>query len=188
VKLIIGLGNPGAEYARTRHNIGWLALDRVGSQCGIKPTERRFGGLLGHRGDLWLLKPLTYMNYSGKAVSAALAGLGVALQDCLVLVDDLNLPLGALRMRAGGSSGGHRGLDSIVRVLGTDGFPRLRMGIGPVAEGKEAREFVLSEFEEEELPAVEELVGRAAEAALCWKEDGIDAAMNAYNRAAGPLR
>jgi len=188
VKLIVGLGNPGLEYCRTRHNAGWMVLERVAQIYGISVGEARFDGVLGARGDIWLFKPLTYMNDSGAAVKAALAGAGAELTDWLVLVDDLNLPLGSLRVRSAGSSGGHRGLDSIVRALESEQFARLRIGIGPCPPGVSKRDFVLSEFAEEEMPLLADLMERSAQAVECWIEDGIEVAMNAFNRTSGPER
>jgi len=159
-----------------------MALDRLADRLGVEREEERCSGLLARCGSLWLFKPLTFMNRSGPPVARLCAEAGIGLESLLVLVDDLNLPLGTLRLRPRGSSGGHRGLESLIGALGTEEFARLRMGIGPYPPGEEAREFVLSPFEPHEVSTAEEVAERAAEAVLCWANEGIDAAMNRYNR------
>jgi PTH1 family peptidyl-tRNA hydrolase len=181
VRLIVGLGNPGRRYSGTRHNAGWMAADRVAALAGVETEVFSRDGVLARSGDLFLLKPLGYMNRSGPPVSRLLDELGAAVDELLVFVDDMALPLGRVRLRAGGSSGGHRGMASVAEALGTEQFPRLRMGIGACPAGSDAYEYVLSRFTEEERPAVEEMVDRAAQAALCWARDGIDAAMTRFN-------
>jgi len=184
LRVIVGLGNPGPRYARTRHNAGWMVLDRLASESCEGRQEECCGGLLWRAGRVWLFKPLTYMNESGPPVAQLCRRTGLELDSLLVVVDDLNLTLGALRLRPGGSSGGHRGLESVAEALGVDRFPRLRLGIGPLPEGMDAREFVLSEFEAHERETVERMVGTSAQAARCWAREGIQAAMNLYNRKA----
>jgi len=183
VRIIAGLGNPGAAYKRTRHNAGWMALDKIADRLGPGTEALRCGGIVGERGELCLFKPLSYMNLCGPPVAWLCGDYGVALADLLVLVDDLNLPLGRIRLRPGGSSGGHNGLESLIEALGTEEFPRLRMGTGPCPPGVEGRAFVLSPFAPEELDAVERMTDLAAEAALCWTRDGIEAAMSRFNAA-----
>lgn len=180
-KLVVGLGNPGPEYEGTRHNAGWMALDSLARQLGVTGSRAIYDGLLAERGGLWLLKPLTYMNRSGCSAAAAVTAAGLDLKDLLVLVDDLNLPLGTLRLRPGGSSGGHKGLESLIEHLGGDGFPRLRIGIGPRPEDVGNYDFVLSEFAEHELPAARQMADRAAATARCWISQGIEQAMNQFN-------
>ncbi len=183
MKIIAGLGNPGRQYAATRHNAGWMALDELAQTIGVGREAERHGALMARAGGLLLAKPLGYMNRSGPPLERLCREEGVAAQDLLVLVDDLDLPLGRTRIRPGGSSGGHKGLESVARALGTQDYPRLRMGIGPRPPQVEAREFVLNPFSEDEWDEVERMAGRAARAALCWAREGIEAAMNRHNRA-----
>jgi len=183
VKLVIGLGNPGRKYARTRHNVAWLALDDLARAWQIESEQARCGGLLARKGEVGLFKPLTYMNHSGQAAASLVAESAVSMEDLLVLVDDLSLVLGTVRMRGQGSAGGHRGLESVIDWLGTPEFPRLRLGIGPRPPEMTARQFVLSPFCEEELPLVERMIERAALAAQCWATDGLETAMSRYNGA-----
>ena len=184
IRLIVGLGNPGDQYRRTRHNAGWMALDRLAERIGAKRVARRFEGLLAAKGDVWLLKPLTFMNRSGMSVAVAMAEGSVALPNLLVLSDDLALPLGTIRLRSGGSSGGHRGLESVSQALGTEEFARLRMGIGNCPEGVDARGFVLSEFAEAETLTATDMAERSTMAAMSWLEEGIESAMNRFNKRA----
>ncbi len=183
MRVIVGLGNPGRRYGGTRHNAGWMAADRIAALVGVETETFGRDGVLARCEDLILFKPLGYMNRSGPPVGRLLADLGAATDELLVLVDDMALPLGRVRLRPGGSSGGHRGLASVAEALGTEQFPRLRMGIGACPAGSDAYDYVLSRFTEEEGPGVEEMVERAAQAALCWARDGIDAAMTRFNAA-----
>jgi PTH1 family peptidyl-tRNA hydrolase len=180
-KIVVGLGNPGRAYLRTRHNAGWMALDELTRRCGTGREVGRSGGALLVSEGLWLFKPFGYMNLSGRPLARLCRGADVPPERLLVVVDDLNLPLGGIRLRRAGSSGGHRGLDSVIEALKTEAFPRLRLGIGPCPPGRPRRQFVLSPFEPGQWPAVEGMVQRGAEAALCWARKGIEAAMNRYN-------
>jgi len=184
VKYVVGLGNPGKQYARTRHNLGWMVLDLLAERLGIRDWRRRWSGLVAAAGEWTLLLPTTYMNESGRSVAALIADTGTGLDDVLIVLDDLNLPLGSLRMRRGGSSGGHHGLESIASWLGTEGFPRLRVGIGPCPPHAEPREFVLSPFAPAEDALMAKTVQRAADSLLCWHLEGAQAAMDRYN---GPV-
>jgi PTH1 family peptidyl-tRNA hydrolase len=181
VRIVVGLGNPGRKYRHTRHNIGWMALDELAADYGGCREEDAPGGVLGRCGDTWLFKPLSYMNLCGPPVASFCRRVGVDLADLLVLVDDLNLPLGSLRLKPQGSSGGHNGLVSLIAALGTEEFARLRMGIGPVPEGMPWRDFVLGKFMSNERAAAEELARQAARAARCWADAGIVEAMNRFN-------
>ena len=185
VKIVAGLGNPGRQYCETRHNAGWMALDELARLCGAAGDEIRCGGALGRCTGLWLFKPLSYMNLCGPPVARLCREAGIGLEHLLVAVDDLNLPLGTLRTRPGGSGGGHRGLQSLIGALGTDRFPRLRMGIGPCPPGMDARDFVLAPFAAGEREPAHAMVCGAAEAALCWAREGIEAAMSRFNGTAG---
>jgi len=182
VRIVVGLGNPGAKYAGTRHNVAWPVLDRLAERFGVQREEDRCEGVLARCGSLHLFKPLTYMNLTGRAVSALCAWGDVDLDRVLIVLDDLNLPLGALRLRARGSSGGHKGLESVIQALDTDEFPRLRMGIGPRPPEYGGRDFVLSRFAPAEAEAVSAMVEAAAEAVVAWAEQGIEPAMSRFNK------
>ncbi|ADU96271.1 aminoacyl-tRNA hydrolase [Thermovibrio ammonificans] len=167
VKLVVGLGNPGREYEKTRHNVGWMVLDRLADKLGVSLNREKFKGLYGEyrgeNGKVILLKPLTYMNRSGESVSQFLRYFKIAPEEMVVVYDDLDLPLGKLRLKPKGSSGGHRGVESIIRELGTSNFPRLKVGIGRPARKEEVVDYVLSPFGREQWPAIEEAVDRASD-------------------------
>ena len=186
--LVVGLGNPGDEYAETRHNIGFQVLDMLADAVAGRWDRRggtyarvtiRAGGQ-----TLILCKPLTYMNNSGDAVADALHDTGVRAEDLLVVTDDFALPLGTLRLRRRGSDGGHNGLHSIIRSLGTQWFPRLRCGIRrePMPAKEQIADFVLSPFDREELLAAKDMRVRAAEAVTEIAVAGYDKAMNRFNK------
>lgn len=186
-KLIIGLGNPGERYESTRHNVGFMVIDAL--LAGIKTqvqAEHRFNSQLysarfaGRR--LVLVKPQTFMNLSGEAVAKARDACEATAPEILVVYDCLDLPLGRLRMRGRGGSGGHRGVQSIIEALGTDAFPRLRLGIGRSAKDGVV-DYVLSPWAPEDQPRVEHMVTLAAEAVRCAVRQGVQAAMNQYNAA-----
>ncbi len=185
MKMIVGLGNPGRKYEKTRHNVGWEALDRVAEATGIRVNVNRYHGLTGMgiiEGEkVILVKPLTYMNLSGDCVQPLAAYYKIPPEDILVLCDDVNLPLGRLRFRKSGSAGGHNGLKSIIGRLGSDAFPRLRLGVGGPPEGIDLIEHVLMPFFGEDARKAEELEKTAAEAVLCFLKDGPDKVMNEYN-------
>ncbi len=176
-----GLGNPGRKYRHTRHNAGWMALDRIAESCGVQKDEDLCGGILARCGEIWLFKPMGYMNRSGPPVARICRRAGCGTDGLLVLVDDLALPLGRIRLRTGGSSGGHNGLKSVAAALGTDEFARLRIGIGPYEGGGDVRDYVLDSFRPDERETAAQATALAAEAAFCWAEEGIEAAMNRYN-------
>jgi PTH1 family peptidyl-tRNA hydrolase len=188
-KLVVGLGNPGAEYVGTRHNIGFAVLDRLAAklECSFR-SRSRFAALVAEaaRGPvrLVLAKPQTFMNRSGESVGAILRWMKLAPGEMLVVVDDADLPLGQIRLRLAGGSGGHNGMRSILETLGGDeGFPRLRIGIGrsgPV--GRDITGHVLGRFAAAEKGAVEKTVDLAVEAVLRCVDDGLTAAMNQFNR------
>ncbi len=185
MKLVVGLGNPGRKYQGTRHNLGYAVLVELAQKCGHGSPRDRFHGevleaeLGGERA--LLLSPTTFMNLSGTSVLAARDFYKLAHEDLLVICDDLNLPVARLRVRSGGSAGGQKGLEDIICRLGTEEFPRLRIGIGGVPVGWNASNFVLSRFTEEEKQPIAEAIGRAAEAAVVWAREGIQACMNRYN-------
>lgn len=188
MKLIVGLGNPGKAYAGNRHNVGFRCIDRLAAEHRIPVRERRLRlkpikAVFG-RGEVAvtpvvLAKPLTFMNLSGTAVAQLVRRLGVSPDDVIVIHDDMDLPLGKLRIRRGGSAGGHKGVTSVIDSLGSDGFIRIRIGIGR-PDGDEIAH-VLGDFTADEKSMVTETVERAAGAVSCILGDGIEAAMNRYN-------
>ncbi len=179
--VIIGLGNPGENYLNTRHNLGWMILDRVAQRLGSLYESDKYNGVLGEKKDLALFKPMTFMNRSGEAVKGLMKDNGLELANILVVTDDLALDLGNIRLREGGSSGGHNGLKSIMEHLGSNKFPRLRAGIGPRPERFPAKEFVLSRFGKDEVDQLDRVIEIAADAVLVWRSEGIEAAMNRFN-------
>ena len=186
MKMIVGLGNPGSQYENTRHNMGWGALDAVARRAGIRVIVNRDRALTGlgyWEGErILLVKPLTYMNLSGEAAGPLARYYKIAPEDVLVLCDDVYLPLGQLRIRKSGSAGGHNGLKSLIAHLGSDRFPRIRCGVGPLPEQGDMVDFVLRRFAPSELEAVRAEYDLAAEAALCFLSRGAEAAMNRYNQ------
>jgi PTH1 family peptidyl-tRNA hydrolase len=184
-QLVVGLGNPGPEYARTRHNVGFAVVERLAAEAGGRFSTSRFeadaAGAEVSGVPVALLKPRTFMNRSGVAVSAWLESLGLPASSLIVVHDDLDLPLGRLRVVGSAGSGGHRGVASIQEVLGTQDFARVRVGIGRPAEGEDAVERVLEGFAPEELPIVAEMVERAASAVRTLLSSGLSAAMDRYN-------
>jgi PTH1 family peptidyl-tRNA hydrolase len=187
LKVVVGLGNPGREYARTRHNVGFRVVEALASRWGgsfrrgLRIAARTCEVSAGAGGEVLLVQPLTYMNASGDAVAPLLRKRGLGAGDVLVIVDDADLEPGRLRLRPGGGSGGHNGLRSLIERLGTEGFARVRVGVGRRGGG-DLREHVLSRFAKAEEAVADEAVARAADAAACWVEEGIEAAMNRYNR------
>jgi peptidyl-tRNA hydrolase, PTH1 family len=196
--LVVGLGNPGNEFVATRHNIGWEAVDELARRLGWIGKKEEFGRLAKSKFDglvldgsvaihsgatekVLLLKPTTYMNDSGRSVQSAMAFYQVTPAEMIVVLDDLALPSGKIRIRAGGSSGGHNGLKDIERAIGTDEYPRLRIGIDPAPPRMAGRDYVLGRFTAEQRKAVEPALERSAAAILTWIEKGIEAAMNVFN-------
>jgi PTH1 family peptidyl-tRNA hydrolase len=184
MKLIVGLGNPGRRYVRTRHNLGYRTVDLLASRWSIDLTRERFSGLagLGRYGehDVLLLKPTTFMNLSGESVLGAWQFYKLSLADLMVVVDDLALPVGRVRVRSGGSVGGHKGLGDIIRRLGSQEFARVRIGIGPAVRG-ETVGYVLSPAAEDEAPLLSQAIATAADAVECWVREGIEESMNRFN-------
>ena len=184
MKIVVGLGNPGRQYEETRHNVGWMVLDRLAERAGWTGHARardaaatvhgRYNGL-----DLMLAKPTTYMNLSGVAVRKILARQRAPLEDMLVVVDDFDLPLGRIRLRDRGSAGTHNGLRSIIGELGTQEFARLRVGIGQPS--RDAKDHVLSRFTKTEKRVLDEVIDAAAEAVEDWARLGAARAANKWN-------
>lgn len=201
MKLIVGLGNPGSDYAKTRHNVGFDAIDRFAGRTGLttgKPGEfdrvarTKFDGLAldgavgvagGGSEKVLLLKPTTYMNLSGRSVQAAMAFYQLTPADVMIILDDVALPCGKLRIRAGGSSGGHNGLKDIARALGTEQYPRLRIGVDSPPPRVPQRDYVLGRFTEDQRAGIEQALDRASDALLTWIGPGLNAAMNKFNAA-----
>jgi PTH1 family peptidyl-tRNA hydrolase len=183
MKLIVGLGNPGPKYAGTRHNVGFDVVDYLAAAPGCGPFREKFEAFVAEMKDgdetVLLVKPLTFMNLSGRAVRAILDFYKVPVENVLVICDDFNLPLGKLRARTKGSHGGQNGLRNVQEQLGTDAYTRLRIGVG--APAVDAVDHVLSKFKPGERAAVEDAVAVAAQAALTWVRQGAEAAMNRFN-------
>jgi PTH1 family peptidyl-tRNA hydrolase len=183
--LIVGLGNPGNKYQGTRHNVGFEVAARLAKKFGTSAARAKFEGefvegSIGGQKSL-ILTPLTYMNASGKSVLALRDFYKIENEKLLIVCDDFALPLGILRLRGKGTSGGQKGLDDILRRLGTDEIPRLRIGIGPVPAGRDPAAFVLGKFTKDDQATVDEAISKACEAAECWVRQGLAAAMNQYN-------
>jgi PTH1 family peptidyl-tRNA hydrolase len=190
VRVIVGLGNPGKEYEGSRHNAGFLVVAGLADGCGIKLSAGR-GDFMTGTGRLagthvTLVMPLTYMNASGRAVAQVLEQTEVSVEDLLVVCDDVDLPLGQLRLRGSGSDGGHRGLASIIETVGTRDFARLRLGVGRPPDGDDTADFVLDGFGPEERETVDEMVERAIQAVRVTLRDGIGRAMTVFNRKIAP--
>ena len=184
MKLIVGLGNPGPRYAGTRHNVGFDVVDYLAAGPGCSAFREKFEAFVAElkEGDetVLLMKPLTFMNLSGRAVRAAIDFYKVTADQLLIVCDDFNLPLGKLRIRAKGSDGGQKGLRSVQEHLGTDAYTRLRIGVGEPEPG-DAIDHVLTKFRPGERKAIEDAIATAAQAALEWVRRGTEAAMNRFN-------
>ena len=184
--LIVGLGNPGKEYAHTRHNCGFRALDLLSDKLGCKVDKGKFQGLYGqcvYEGKkLFLLKPMTYMNLSGRSVLQLSAYFGIPPQRIIVLFDDISLPPGRLRIRGDGSAGGHNGIKSIIQELGSQDFPRVKIGVGAKPNPEfDLADWVLSAFTASEEKALKSALERAADAALYLMEHGLQETANRFN-------
>jgi PTH1 family peptidyl-tRNA hydrolase len=186
VKLIVGLGNPGIEYQFTPHNIGFLAVDRIAEQCGVIVDNRHCKALTGRtrigNEEVLLAKPETYMNLSGMSVLELVRKHEVAQQDVLVIYDELDLPLGMIRVRARGSSAGHNGMQSIINALQTEEIGRIRIGVQPDDPKKGGAKYILSPFRKSQLVAVDEALDLTAQAVNVIVNENILIAMNRFNR------
>jgi PTH1 family peptidyl-tRNA hydrolase len=185
MKLVVGLGNPGRRYEGTRHNIGYAVLVELAKQFGSTVPKAKFQGAvveaeLGGQKAL-LLSPTTYMNLSGASVQEAKSFYKISAEDLLIICDDLNLPVGKLRFRSQGSSGGQKGLESVIERLATEEFSRLRIGVGTAPAGRAWADYVLSKFLPDEVPVIEQAVTTAANAVVDWASQGIEYCMNQYN-------
>ena len=185
MKLIVGLGNPGKKYQQTRHNVGYEVLAELGRRHGDGRPRSKFQAEVMEaqvRGErILLLSPLTYMNLSGDSVQPARDFFKLTNSDLLIVCDDFNLPLASLRFRGKGSSGGQKGLESILQRLGTQEVPRLRVGIGQPPEDWDVADYVLSRFTADERRVMDEAVPRAADAVADWVVEGVETCMNRYN-------
>ena len=186
MRALLGLGNPGAQYAATRHNVGFRVVELLARGHGLRlrapllqPLRLAQGQIRGQ--PVVLAQPLTYMNNSGAAARRLLQRFSLKPADLLVIYDDLDLELGRVRLRGRGSPGTHNGMRSLVAELGTQDLPRLRLGTGPLPERTSARSFVLAPFTAEQALEVEAMLNRAAEAAECWLREGVETTMNRYN-------
>ena len=185
MKMIVGLGNPGDKYAGSRHNVGWSTIDVLADRHGIRMSAGKMKGLAGSgiiSGEkVLLVKPTTYMNNSGECVRPLADYYKVAVEDIIVIYDDIALDVGQLRVRAKGSAGGHNGMKSLIQHLGSQDFPRVRIGVGAKPEKMDLADHVLGHFPKEELPVIRESLDLAADAAEMLISDGIDKTMNKYN-------
>lgn len=184
MKIIAGLGNPGKEYENTKHNVGFLTIDILAEKYDIKVNKVKFKGLIGEgmigTEKVILVKPQTYMNLSGQCIREIVAFYKLDMEDLVVIYDDIDLPMGNLRIRKKGSAGTHNGMRSIIYDLQDDGFPRVRVGIGGERKGDLAN-YVISGFSGDDRKLIEEAIVKAADAVTCLVEDGIDRAMVDYN-------
>jgi PTH1 family peptidyl-tRNA hydrolase len=185
MKVIVGLGNPGSEYERTRHNAGFMVLDRLASRHGLGGAKTKFhagaieGIVAGQR--CVLLQPMTYMNRSGLTVGEAVTFYKLEPSDLLIVVDDVAIPTGKIRLRKEGGAGGHNGLADIARSLGNQAYHRLRVGIDSPPGRMPLHDYVLGKFSEPQIDALGPAIDKACDAVECWMNDGIDAAMNRFN-------
>jgi PTH1 family peptidyl-tRNA hydrolase len=186
-KLIVGLGNPGREYKNTKHNVGFAVVEALAKELGVKISEERHLALIGRGalagGKIVLALPQTYMNLSGKSVGDLVAEEIKSQEDLLVICDDVNLSLGRIRIRKKGSAGGQKGLESVIGSLGTDAFPRLRVGIATTVHKGDITDYVLSPFKKKERRNALRAVKLAKEAAMAWLDKGLEAAMSRFNKA-----
>lgn len=186
MKLIVGLGNPGKEYEDTRHNIGFKVVDFFAEHVGIRIDKDKGQALIGefnHGGEkVWIVKPHTFMNLSGQAVGDIARWYKIKPEDILVVYDDLDLPVGVLRVRATGSAGGHKGIKSLIAHLQTEDIPRIRVGVGRPPVGIEAADYVLDDFLPAEREPIKQSVTQCAAAIRMWLDEGLLAAMNQYSK------
>ena len=186
MKLVVGLGNPGLEYRNSRHNLGFMALNALAKDLLLefkldKESRSMLATTFFNKEDVILCKPLTYMNLSGESVLKLKTINKLNPRDILVVCDDISLELGRLRIRAKGSSGGHKGLNSIIKVLGSNEFSRLRIGVSLPEKNQDVSDYVLTDFSSSEKKPIRQGLDTAKEAVLCWLKEGIETAMNKYN-------
>src|SRR5450759_212547 len=188
--LIVGLGNPGREYRQTRHNVGFMLLDRLTARLNVRFTRMQSKALVASANfeelKIILAKPQTFMNLSGQSVQGLLHFYKLPLENLLIAHDDLDLPLGTIRIRPDGRSAGQKGMTSTIDRLGTDEFPRLRLGIGRPPGQMQAPDYVLQDFSDADMVVISETLNRAVEAGLTWVTEGLDKAMNKFNGTISP--
>jgi PTH1 family peptidyl-tRNA hydrolase len=190
MKLIVGLGNPGRNYANNRHNIGFICINHFARTQGVKFDRKQGRARIGTGkvagNEVVLAKPQTHMNQSGESVSRLVKRFNISTDDLIVIHDDLDLPLGKIRLSSGSSSGGHKGIESIIKELGSQNFMRLRIGIGRPDKAEASEDdiiaYVLSDFTAEQKQAIAQAIPRVTEAILCLLTEGLEAAMNKFNR------
>lgn len=186
MKLFIGLGNPGKQYDQTRHNIGFEVIDHLSNEWNIKLDQSKFKGIYGvgyvNGEKVFLLKPLTYMNLSGESIRPLMDYFNISIEDIVVIYDDLDLPVGKLRLREKGSAGGHNGIKSSIAHLGTQEFKRIRVGVGRPTNGLSISDYVLSRFTKEEQETMNLIVKKCGEACIDWLKDPFLQVMNRYNQ------
>lgn len=186
MKFIFGLGNPGKEYVYTRHNIGFMVTERVADLQGVKfKLNKRFDAFVAQgllKGNKYLIaKPQTFMNLSGHSVSSIIRWYDAGINDVLLIVDDISLPFGDIKIKAKGSDAGHKGLRSVVDHLGSNGFSRLKVGIKGREDIKDLSNYVLRSFTKTEQKILPDILDRSSSAVECWIREGVDQAMNQYN-------
>ncbi|HZK43888.1 MAG TPA: aminoacyl-tRNA hydrolase [Syntrophomonadaceae bacterium] len=183
MKIVVGLGNPGRKYSGTRHNIGFMVVEELANRYRVEKEESKYDAIIGHIRigveKVLLVKPLTYMNLSGKTVQPLVHFYKLDLDDLIVIYDDMDLETGKIRLRTSGGTGGHKGIESISQRLSKQEFPRIRGGIG--RPPNEAIEWVLGKFNPDEKPDIDAMIINAADAVECWVKYGMDKAMNEYN-------
>ncbi|MBN2677805.1 MAG: aminoacyl-tRNA hydrolase [Anaerolineaceae bacterium] len=186
IYLFIGLGNPGRDYRYTRHNIGFICIDKLSEILNIKinrvKNKTLYGDGLSNTNKVIIAKPQTYMNLSGKAVTSLVQYYKVPLNQVLIIHDDIDLPLGTIRIRPSGSSGGQKGINSVIQMLGTDQFPRMRIGIDRPPGKMNPETYVLQRFTEKEAEILDEIIDRSCKACLAFMDQGIDQTMNQFNQ------
>lgn len=183
MKFIVGLGNPGKKYSSTRHNVGFAVLDNFAEDKSLKWREYKDRALISGCSDFLIVKPTLFMNRSGEAIMPLVKKYNPDFQDIVVISDDMDIPLGSIRIRKGGSSGGHNGVQSIIETLGTDEFCRMRIGIGrPPSDIIDAADFVLSNFTKKESEDIKPVISRASDAVSIFIESGLQKTMNLFNR------
>ena len=185
MKLIVGLGNPGRKFNHSRHNVGFECVEHIARKWGIRLSERRSKVVMGQGevcgASVVLARPRTFMNNSGDGIKYLLTRFSSSPQQLVVVYDDMDLPLGGIRIRPEGSAAGHKGMGSIMTALSTQQFPRVRVGIGRAPEGLDGMDYVLGRFTREERKVIQIAVAQVTDAVACLLQDGIDAAMNRFN-------
>ncbi|CAM3255281.1 aminoacyl-tRNA hydrolase [Filibacter tadaridae] len=187
MKMIIGLGNPGKQYEKTRHNVGFQAIDKLCERLLAPSMQSKFNGMYSvvhhPKGKVILVKPLTYMNLSGECVRPLMDYYGVDVGDIVVIYDDLDIAPGTIRLRQKGSAGGHNGMKSLIAHLGTDQFNRIRIGVGRPVGGMKVADYVLSSFSKEEQPLIGDMIDKSASAVESWLDNPFNDVMNKFNGA-----